>query len=95
MRRVAHIAARGMALLAVALLLVTTPAVRVHAVEGGNSDTDVDEDDGLAVPSGKVADPDEIAPPDAKPRAHDEIPFPDAKPRAHDEIQPPDVKLPQ
>ena len=94
MRRFAHAAARGLALLAVGLFLATAPVTRLHAVEGGNSDTDVDDDEGVDVPTDKVRDPDEIAPPDAQPRAHDEIPFPDAKPRAHDEIQPPDIKLP-
>lgn len=91
MRRVA----RMITLLAAALLLGTAPAPRAHAVEGGNADTDIDDDEGVDVPSDKVRDPDEIAPPDAKPRAHDEIPFPDAKPRAHDEIQPPDITIPQ
>lgn len=91
MRPIAH----ALRLLAVALLLVAAPATRLHAAEGGNADTDVDDDEGVDMPSGKVGDPDEIAPPDAQPRAHDEIPFPDARPRAHDEIQPPDVRLPQ
>jgi len=94
MRRVAHIAARVCAVLVVALLFVSVPALRVHALEGGNSDTDLDEDDGLDVPKGKVEDPDVIAPPDAQPRAHDEIPFPDAQPRPHDEITPPSGELP-
>lgn len=67
----------------------------VHAAESGNVDTDVDDDDGLDVPSGKVADPDEIAPPDAHPRAHDAIPFPDAKPRDPDEGPFPDAKVPE
>lgn len=87
--------ARTITLLAAALLLGAAPAVRAHAAEGGNSDTDVDDDEGVDVPSDKVQDPDEIQYPDAKPRAHDEIPFPDAKPRAHDEIQPPDIKIPE
>ena len=94
MRSFARRAARALALLGATMLLGAAPAPRAHAVEGGNADTDVDDDDGLDVPSGKVQDPDEIAPPDAKPRAHDEIPFPDANPRPHDEIQPPDPKLP-
>ena len=94
MRPFARRLARATALFAVALLLAAAPPARLHAVEGGNADTDVDDDDGLDVPSGRVQDPDEIAPPDAKPRAHDEIPFPDARPRPHDEIQPPDPKLP-
>ena len=94
MRRFVHTAARGLALVAVALFLGAAPATRMHAVEGGNADMDVDDDEGVDVPTDKVGDPDEIAPPDAQPRAHDEIPFPDAKPRAHDEIQPPDIKLP-
>ena len=73
MRRLAHIAARVCAVLVITLLFVSAPALRVHALEGGNSDTDLDEDDGLDVPKGKVEDPDVIAPPDAQPRAHDEI----------------------
>ncbi|MGD9762535.1 MAG: hypothetical protein AB7V27_02310 [Candidatus Binatia bacterium] len=80
--------------LCVALTAVSLPAVNARAVEGGNADVDVDEDDGLDVPAGKVEDPDEIAPPDARPRAHDEIPFPDAKPRDPDEIPYPNAKPP-
>jgi hypothetical protein len=91
MRRVA----RTITVLAAGLLLAGAPLLRAHALEGGNADTDVDDDEGIDMPSGTVRDPDEITPPDAKPRAHDEIPFPDAKPRPHDEIQPPDVKFPQ
>ncbi len=66
----------------------------VSAGQAGTADTDVDDDSGLDLPSGKVTDPDEIAPPDAQPRAHDAIPFPDAEPRDPDEIPPPEVKLP-
>ena len=58
------------------------------------SDTDLDEDDGVDMPSGSVEDPDTIAPPPAQPRAHDEIPFPDAVPRDPDEIKPPDPMVP-
>jgi hypothetical protein len=79
---------RRVARIALALLILAAP------VFGQPSDTDLDDDDGLDVPSGKVRDPDEIQPPDAKPRAHDEIPFPDAKPRAHDEIVPQKPDLP-
>jgi len=86
--------ARATALLGAALLLATTAVSRAHAAEGGNADTDVDDDDGLDQPAGQVRDPDWVAPPDAQPRAHDEIPFPDAQPRPHDEIQPPDPELP-
>ena len=58
------------------------------------ADTDLDEDDGVDMPSGKVKDLDVVAPPPAQPRAHDEIPFPDAEPRDEDEITPPDPKIP-
>lgn len=75
--------------IALALLILAAPAL------GQPSDTDLDDDDGLDVPSGKVGDPDEIQDTDVKPRIHDEIPFPDAKPRAHDEIVPPKPDLPQ
>ena len=88
------IARSALALLGAALLFTVAPPWRARAAEGGNADTDVDDDDGLDVPSGKVQDPDWIAPDDPRPRAHDEIPFPDAQPRPHDEIQPPDPKLP-
>jgi hypothetical protein len=74
--------------IALLLLVLAGPALAQP------SDTDLDDDDGLDVPSGRVADPDEIAPPADKPRAHDVIPFPDAKPRAHDEIVPPKPDLP-
>lgn len=93
MRRFARSAPRAAALVAVWLTLAAAP--HAGAVEGGSSDGDLDDDDGLSMPSGKVEDPDEIAPPDAQPRAHDVIPFPDAQPRPHDEITPPDAKLPQ
>jgi hypothetical protein len=95
MRRFVRPVLRLAALLAASALLAGAPAPRAHAAEGGNADTDIDDDEGVDVPDDKVQDPDEIAPPDAKPRAHDEIPFPDAQPRAHDEIQPPDIKIPQ
>lgn len=93
MRRFVRFTSRAVALLAVALTLAAAPCAR--AVEGGNSDSDLDDDEGLSMPSGKVEDPDVIAPPDAKPRAHDVIPFPDAQPREHDEIAPPDAELPE
>jgi len=92
MRPLARFIVRAAALLAVALMLAAAP--RALAVEGGNADSDLDDDDGLSMPSGKVEDPDEIPAPDAQPREHDVIPFPDAQPRAHDEITPPDAKLP-
>ena len=95
MRRFARPLVRAAAVLAAVLLLAGAPAPRGHALEGGNADTDIDDDEGVDVPDDKVRDPDEISPPDAQPRAHDEIPFPDAKPRPHDEIQPPDIKIPE
>ena len=93
MRPFARLIVRATTLLALAFLLVAAP--RAGAVEGGSADTDLDDDDGLSMPSGKVEDPDQIPPPDAQPREHDAIPFPDAQPRAHDEITPPDAKLPE
>lgn len=95
MRRFVRPVVRAAAMVATALLLAGGPTPRAYGVEGGNSDTDVDDDEGVDVPDDKVQDPDEIAPPADQPRAHDEIPFPDAKPRAHDEIQPPDIKIPE
>ena len=86
--RLAHLARLGAVLLTIAAPVTVAPAW------ASNVDTDVDEDDGLDAPSGKVGDADEITDTDVKPRAHDEIPFPDAQPRSHDEIPFPDAKPP-
>jgi len=80
--------------LVVTLLAATAPAELPGGAADEVADTDLDEDDGVGVPSGHVKDLDVIAPPDAQPRAHDEIPFPDAEPRDEDEITPPNPKLP-
>ncbi len=78
----------------VTIVATTAPAELPGGAADEVADTDLDEDDGVGVPSGRVKDLDVVAPPADQPRAHDEIPFPDAEPRDEDEITPPNPKLP-
>jgi hypothetical protein len=78
MRRLATSRAAVCAVLVSALLFVSAPALRVHALEGGNSDTDLDETTASTCRGqGARSRRDRAA--RAQPRAHDEIPFPDAQ----------------